>query len=137
MSTIKVEGPAYFGTEKEPNLRFTAAGVAMLSFSVGFYQGKDKEKGFVHVTCWRELAEHVASSVTHGDTVLVSGRLDHSKWRSREGVDRDRLGISATDIGLSLRWDEARKVAIEKDEAQSAPAAAPDGGPPPPTEPPF
>jgi len=121
MNTVTVEGNAYYGKDKKPELRFTASGMAMLTFSVGFYQGKDKEKGFISVTCFRDMAEHVAQSVQHGDSVVVVGRLDHRKWEGKNGgIGGSALGVVADAVGPSLRWNTVTVDRI----ATTAPAEA-------------
>lgn len=106
MSTVTLDGTAYYPT-KEPELKYASNGTAYINFSVGFYQGKDKDKGYVEVTCWDQLAENVAASVKHGDRVVVSGRLSHRKWLTDNGANMSRLSMTAYDVGLSLRFDTA------------------------------
>lgn len=106
MSTVTLDGTAYY-RDKEPDLAYTANGTAYIGFSVAFYQGKDKDKGYVEVTCWDQLAENVAASVQHGDRVIVSGRLAHRKWVASSGVNMSRLSMTAFDVGLSLKFDTA------------------------------
>lgn len=69
-------------------LRFTAAGDAVASFRVASTARRydraserwvDGDTAYFSVSCWRQLAHHVASSLSKGMPVVVVGRL-----RSRE-----------------------------------------------------
>jgi single-strand DNA-binding protein len=55
------------------------------------------------VTCFRGLADNVASSLGRGDPVLVSGRLRTNVW-SKDGVNYERLVLEATSVGHDLTW---------------------------------
>ena len=63
---------------RDPELRFTQSGAAVCDFGLAWnqrsQQGEDKAHYF-EITCWRDLAENVAESVTRGMRVVVYGRL--------------------------------------------------------------
>ena len=40
---------------------------------------------FFDITCWRNLAENVAESITKGSRVVVYGRLDQRSWETQDG----------------------------------------------------
>ncbi len=63
----------------------------------------DAPTTWLTVTCFRGLAEHVASSVRRGDPVIVSGRLRTNVW-TKEGVEHERLVLEATTVGHDLTW---------------------------------
>lgn len=48
----------------------------------------DAETNYFTVTCWRQLAENVLSSLSKGDPVVVSGRIHVRAWKNaeREGI---------------------------------------------------
>ncbi|MFI5936922.1 single-stranded DNA-binding protein [Actinoplanes sp. NPDC051494] len=56
----------------------------------------------VRVSCWRRLAEGVASSVTVGDPVVVSGRLYTRDWTDSEGNLRTSYEMEAAAVGHDL-----------------------------------
>ena len=104
MSQVVVDGSLYWkGDSDQPELRFTQSGIAMVSFDVAFYQGKDTKKGYVRVTCFRDLAEHVAESFKQGDDVVVVGKLSHRRWETDNGA-RTELSVNADIVGASARW---------------------------------
>src|SRR5260221_7296641 len=44
----------------------------------------DGEPSYYSLTCWRRLADHVASSMGVGDPILATGRLRITRWRRNE-----------------------------------------------------
>jgi single-strand DNA-binding protein len=54
------------------------------------------------VTCWRGLADHVASSVTVGDPLIVHGRLQSKEFTREDGSKGSSLDIEATSAGHDL-----------------------------------
>ena len=62
---------------------------------------------FFDVTCWAQMAENVAESVTKGTRVLVTGRLEQRSWETNDGEKRSKVEIVADEVGPSLRWATA------------------------------
>ncbi|MEE8457411.1 MAG: single-stranded DNA-binding protein [Acidimicrobiia bacterium] len=98
----------------DPELRFTASGVAMVNLSVADsrrYQDRNGEwqedTSFFRGTCWRELAENVAESLTKGARVIITGRLKQRTWETKEGEKRNVVELDIQEIGPSLRWATA------------------------------
>jgi len=50
----------------------------------------DGETNFFTVTCWRQLADNVLSSLSKGDPVVVSGRIHVRAWKT---TDRDGITV--------------------------------------------
>lgn len=99
---------------EDPELRFTASGVAMARIRLAVsrrYQDRNnewqEESSFFGGTCWRDVAENVAESLTKGSRVIVSGRLKQRSWETNEGDKRSVVEIDIQDIGPSLRWATA------------------------------
>jgi len=97
----------------DPELRFTPSGVAMtkLSFAVNKRyqsQGEWKEEtSFFNGTCWRDMAENVAESLTRGMRVIVVGELQQRSWENQEGEKRSTIDVDIKEIGPSIRWATA------------------------------
>lgn len=98
----------------DPELRFTQSGVAManIRFAVNRrYQDRNnewqEETSFFSGTCWREMAETVAESLTKGTRVIVTGRLRQRSWETQDGDKRSVVEIDVYEIGPSLRWATA------------------------------
>ena len=92
---------------RDAELRYTASGIAVTEFGVA-WNSKDKDGNesvsFFDVTCWRDLAEHVAESLGKGSRVIVHGRLDQNTWETKDGDKRSKVRVMADDVGPSLRW---------------------------------
>jgi len=92
---------------RDPELRYTANGVPVTSFGLAWNR-KDKDDqdiaSFFDVTCWRDLAEHVAESLGKGTRVVVYGRIEQDTWENSDGEKRSKVKIVAEEIAPSLRW---------------------------------
>jgi single-strand DNA-binding protein len=98
----------------DPELRFTASGVAMVNISVADsrrYQDRNgdwqEDTSFFRGTCWRDMAENVAESLPKGARVVISGRLKQRTWETAEGEKRNVVELDIQEIGPSLRWATA------------------------------
>ena len=84
---------------RDPELRFTAGGQAVASFGLAVnrrWQNRQTNEweeavSFFDVTCWAQLAENVAESITKGSRLIVSGRLDHRSWVTQDGDMRSKI----------------------------------------------
>lgn len=101
---------------KDPELRFTASGRGVCSFTVAVSHryksaGSDEwteETAWVDVTAWGTLGENVAASLSKGNRVVVVGRLKQDEWDDREtGAKRTKLTCVADSVGPDLRWATA------------------------------
>jgi single-strand DNA-binding protein len=61
----------------------------------------DGNTTWLTVTCWRSLAEHVASSIRKGEPVIVVGRLRTNVWQGQDGPV-ERLILEAITVGHDL-----------------------------------
>lgn len=104
-------------TTKDPELKYTASGVAMVKFTVASTpRTYDKQSGawrdgetlFLPVTVWRQQAEHVAESVVQGCRVVVQGRLSQRSYEDRDGVKRTVYELEGDDVAVSLRSATAK-----------------------------
>ncbi|MGZ4681671.1 MAG: single-stranded DNA-binding protein [Acidimicrobiales bacterium] len=111
MNTVSVVGNA----TRDPELRFTPSGQAIATFGIAVnrsWRNKqtnewDEAVSFFDVTCWAQMAENVAESVTKGTRVLVTGRLEQRSWETNDGEKRSKVEIVAEEIGPSLRFATA------------------------------
>lgn len=74
---------------KDPELRFTAAGVAVAQFTLAVdrpvAKGSEKEADFVPIVVWRQLAETCANYLRKGRLTAVEGRLQMRHYQNSEG----------------------------------------------------
>ncbi|MBJ6752279.1 single-stranded DNA-binding protein [Geomonas anaerohicana] len=80
---------------KDPEVRYTAGGTAVASFSLATtdrIKGKDgnwEDKTEWHnITLWARLAEIAGEYLSKGKTVYIEGRLQTRKWTDKDGKDR-------------------------------------------------
>ena len=80
---------------KDPEVRYTAAGTAVASFSLATserFKGKSGEyeerTEWHNVTLWARTAEIAGEFLSKGKTVYIEGRLATRKWQDKEGKDR-------------------------------------------------
>src|SRR5689334_588633 len=80
---------------KDPEVRYTASGTAVASFSIATSEkfknksGEWEEKTEWHnITLWARLAEIAGEYLAKGKTVYIEGRLQTRKWQDKDGRDR-------------------------------------------------
>lgn len=102
-----------------PRMRVLASGVVVTDFRIASTpRNEDRSTGawsdgetlWFGVTCWRALAENVATSLQKGDRVVVTGRLKAQSWTTEQGEKRSGLEIGAATVGFDL----ARAKAIQE-----------------------
>jgi single-strand DNA-binding protein len=69
---------------------------------------RDGDTSFFRINVWRQLAEHVAESLTKGDRAVVIGRLKSRSWETPEGDKRSVVEVEADEVAPSLRWAIAK-----------------------------
>ena len=107
---------------RDPELRFTPSGQAVATFGLAVnrrWQNRqtnewEEQVSFFDVTCWPQMAENVAESITKGSRVVVTGRLEQRSWETQDGDKRSKVEIVADEIGPSLRWATAQVVRNER-----------------------
>ena len=105
-NTITVVG----NVTRDPELRFTQGGMAVANFGIAWNKRKqdgEEEVSFFNVSCFRQLAENVAESLTKGSRVVVYGMLQQRSWDTPEGDRRSAVEIIADDVAPSLKWASA------------------------------
>lgn len=105
-NTVTVVG----NVTRDPELRFTQGGMAVANFGVAWNKKKqdgEDEVSFFDVSCFRQLAENVAESITKGARVVIYGTLSQRSWENQEGERRSKVEIIADDVAPSLKWASA------------------------------
>src|SRR3954463_7105669 len=122
----------------DPELRYTPSGAALVKFTVAStprmldresQQWKDGDPLFLTCTGWRDIAEHIAESLSKGTRVIVQGRLRLSRWETPEGDKRSTYGLDVDEVGPSLRFAQAKVTKMSRAKAASdgfTPADVPD-----------
>lgn len=90
---------------RDPELRHTTAGKAVVNFSVGVTrswhdsQGKRQEQTeWFNVVAWGGLAEVCDQHLGVGDRVYIEGRLQTRDWENGEGETRTTVELVAREM---------------------------------------
>jgi single-strand DNA-binding protein len=82
----------------------------------------DANTSFVWVTCWRRLADNLATCLRKGDPVLLRGRLEVRPFVGKDGQRRISVDVDANTLGHDLSrgvagfrrvWEKTGKTAEE------------------------
>lgn len=110
---------------KDPDLRYTKEGRPVANLRIAASERvrdpasgewKDTPVQFFDVTCWGQLAEHVAECLAKGDRAIFRGRWERVSYTDKEGNIQERTILTASDAGPSLTLNEARIVRKPKGE---------------------
>lgn len=101
----------------DPDLRYTADGTPVTSFSVAVNRKWTKEDGthgeettWFRVSAWRRLAETASQYLKKGSKVMVIGRVSARSYVGADGSPRSSLEVTAESIkfiGGGPRGEEA------------------------------
>lgn len=102
MNTITVIG----NVGKDPEIRYTSAGKAVVTFGVADTRGKDDDKQtqWHNVVCFDQQAENVVAQVSKGSRVVVIGRLNKVSFEGKDGTKKEKVEIVADEVCLSIRF---------------------------------
>lgn len=102
----------------DPQLSFTPNGVAWVRFTIASTPRQlDRQSGqwrggeplFLRCSGWRDMAEHIAETLSKGTRVIVQGRLKQSRWEDKEtGEKRSGYELDVDEVGPSLRFAQAK-----------------------------
>lgn len=106
----------------DPELRFAPSGIAVCKVNLAFNSRKKDASGqwvddqvcFLYATAFKGLAEHLAESVSKGDEVIVSGRLQTRQYE-KDGEKRTSVELILDSIGPSLTFATAKVTRASKD----------------------
>ncbi|MGM0365409.1 MAG: single-stranded DNA-binding protein [Actinomycetota bacterium] len=107
---------------RDPELRFTPNGTPVVGFGIAVnrrYQNKQssewvEDTSFFNVSAWFKLAENCAESLSKGDRVLVTGRLNQRQWETKDGEKRSVVEIVADVVAPSLQFASCKISRNEK-----------------------
>ena len=114
---------------KDPEMRYTANGKAVTTFSVACnrnYSTPDGERReeteWFDIVAWEKLAEQCSQFLTKGRKAYVEGRLHTRSWEGQDGQKRYRTEVVAKTV---LFLDSAGAGAARMDRLDEGAAAAP------------
>ena len=118
---------------RDPELRRTASGIAVASFSLAVDRDYADDSGerptdFIDCVAWRSTGEFVSKYFTKGRMAVVNGRLQIRTWKDKDGNNRRVAEILADSVyfGDSKRAERPTNGVPAGYSAPSAPAAAAD-----------
>ena len=101
---------------KDPEVRYTATGSAVVQFSVATNEpfrtddGKWEERAEWHrVVAFDRLAETCSQLLSKGRLVYVEGKLRTRQWEDQQGIKRYSTEINARDIQVLEGAGQARQ----------------------------
>lgn len=88
---------------RDPELRRTASGVAVTSFTLAVDRDLkpkegEKETDFIDCVAWRQAGEFVGKHFSKGRMAVVSGRLQIRGWTDKEGNKRRTAEVVADNV---------------------------------------
>jgi single-strand DNA-binding protein len=85
---------------KDPEMRSTAAGKAVASFTLAVDKGygKDKAADFINCVAWEKLAENLCQFQGKGDRVGLQGRIQVRSYDADDGSKRYVTEVVAANI---------------------------------------
>ena len=99
----------------DPELKHTGNGNMVANFRLAVTarvkdgdSWRDGDTSYFRINVWRQLAEHVAESLSKGDRAVVIGRLKSRSWETPEGERRSVVEVEADEVAPSLRWATAK-----------------------------
>jgi len=100
---------------RDPELRQTQSGIAVVSFTLAVDRSFKKEDGeketdFIDIVAWRGTAEFVNKYFFKGKMAVVEGRLQLRDWTDKEGNKRRSAEVVADNVffGDSKKEDDGR-----------------------------
>lgn len=97
-------------TTKDPEIKVTPSGTAVLSLSLAVNDTKKNAQGeweeianFFDCVLFGERAERIAQYITKGSKLTVNGRLHQNRWQAQDGTNRSSVSIIVQDIELPPR----------------------------------
>lgn len=113
---------------KDPELRRTQSGTAVVSFSIAVdrdhgKKGEDKETDFIDIVAWRNTAEFVSKYFSKGRMVVVEGRLQIRQWTDKDGNKRR----SAEVVADNIYFGDSKKSDSSSSGGESAPGYGGEG----------
>lgn len=97
-------------TTKDPEIKVTPSGTAVLSLSLAVNDTKKNAQGewedvvdFFDCKVFGKRAESLAQYIPKGSKLTINGRLHQDRWQGQDGTNRSRVSIIVQDIELPPR----------------------------------
>ncbi|HKM23998.1 MAG TPA: single-stranded DNA-binding protein [Erysipelothrix sp.] len=113
---------------RDPELRKTATGKSVLSFSVAINRQFNKDQtDFVNCVAWEQTADFMSTYLTKGSLISVEGRIQSGSYEDTTGkkvYTQDVVAERVQALESRAQREQARPVAFEQS-YQASPSPAP------------
>lgn len=97
---------------KDPELRNTASGIAVCSFTVACdrryaKQGEERQADFINCVAWRQTGEFVSRYFTKGTRIALDGSIQTRSWDDNEGKRRYATEVMVDNVEFAQSKNEA------------------------------
>ncbi|MDD3519803.1 MAG: single-stranded DNA-binding protein [Actinomycetota bacterium] len=96
---------------RDPEIKYTSEGLAITDLRVAVnkrWRDKDGNENesvdFFNVTAWNRLAENSANNLKKGNRVIISGRLNHRSFDTKDGRKINIMNLVADVVAPSLEF---------------------------------
>lgn len=85
---------------RDPEIRYTAAGKAVASFSIAVNEGygENQKATFIPIVAFDKLAEICGNNLIKGRKILVEGRMQVRNYEGKDGIKRYVTEVIAQNI---------------------------------------
>lgn len=97
-------------TTKDPEIKVTPSGTAVLSLSLAVNDTKKNAQGeweetadFFDCVLFGKRAESLVQYIPKGSKLTINGRLHQNRWQAQDGTNRSSVSIIVQDIELPPR----------------------------------
>lgn len=108
----------------DPELRYTASGVAVATFTLAVDRQKqkdrEKETDFINIVIWQKLGELCAQYLKKGRLAAVEGRLQIRQYENKDGQKVRVAEIVANHVQFLDRGESADKPQQSQQKPQTA-----------------
>ncbi|HHX86993.1 MAG TPA: single-stranded DNA-binding protein [Firmicutes bacterium] len=103
---------------RDPELRFTASGKAVGSFTLAvnrpfLNQQGERDADFINIVTWEKTAETCANYLKKGSQVALEGRLQIRPYDDSQGIRRKAAEVVANNV---MFLDRARRSELDESE---------------------
>ena len=77
---------------RDPETKQTNSGHSVTSFTLAV-NGRNDDVAYIDCTAWNKGGETIAQYLHKGDPLLVSGRLNQSRWQDKNGNNRSKIDV--------------------------------------------
>jgi len=116
---------------RDPELKYTGSGTAVLSFSVAINNNYKNQSGewvddtcFMDVTVFSKFAESLNERIKKGSHVFIEGQLKQDNWDDKNtGAKRSKISVRADKVQLTQKQEKQTQYNSQPQNAAPNPIA--------------